>query len=183
MAVSSPHLFEAPHLTNLAQPRPRLAIAQGLGTTEIWASAGTGKTTLLAQWAAEVRADGETAAWISIPAAGSSRPRLPALMRGSLAVNSPPASPRGGPANRVNLLFDDVHHLHDPTEAQWLAQLIESRPRDTRIVLAGRHPPNYPAHHPPRFGAGSEEVSVEYRTADLAFTRAETAAFDPGRGH
>lgn len=191
MAASPPHLLQAPHLTSLAQSRPRLALAGGSGTTEVWASAGAGKTTLLAQWAADLSAAGETAAWISLPAAGTLRHRLAALTRDSIAVNEILSDSREGRSGgRLTLLFDDIHHLHETTEGQWLAKLIAFRPRGVRIVLAGRHPPKALADILPRSGSATEPEarsgfdagSVQYRTADLAFTRPETAAFLAARG-
>lgn len=174
-------LLQAPLLTGLEQARPRLAVADGDATTEVWACAGTGKTTLLAQWAAELRAAGEAAAWISVPAAGSSH-RLPALTHASLAVSATSGDHQLGSGRRVNLLFDDVHHLNDPAEAYWLAQLIESRPRGLRFILAGRHPPKLPAGQSQGFGPPSESGTLGYRTADLAFTLAETVDFLAARG-
>lgn len=177
--AASPHLLQAPPLTNFVLSRPQLVIAPGTGTTMIWSCAGSGKTTLLAQWADELKAAGEAAAWISLPAAGTPRHRLAALTCASIAAAQVPGCPPGAGGARLNLLLDDVHHLSDPGEIRWLDQLIKARPREVRIVLTGRHPPDL---HGSTGLARSSDPAVVYGTADLAFTTAETAAFFALRG-
>ena len=177
--AASPHFLTAPPIPDVALSRPRLAMAPGTGTTLIWSCAGSGKTTLLAQWAAELKAAGEAAAWISLPAAGTLRHRLAAMTRDSVAAaRGPVGSPSAG-GGQLNLLLDNVHHLNDPGDIKWLAQLIESRPRHVRFVLTGRHPPD--VNGSPLF-AGTPEDGAAYGTTDLAFTPAETADFLALRG-
>ena len=185
MAVSPANLLHPPPLTGRELSRPRLVPAAGTGTTEVWSAAGTGKTTLLAMWAAALAADGETAAWFSLPADGGLGPRLAALVRIL-------PGPDGG---RVTVLIDDIHALDTGTDGgRWLAALIASRPWNVRFVLAGRHRPQLPdddgvqsQQAPPAADSGSGTGALacgtlEYGTRDLAFTTAETAAFLAARG-
>lgn len=183
MSTSPARLLQPPRLTGREQLRPRLALADGGGTTEVWAAAGTGKTTLLALWAAQLSAGGETVLWIGLPVHGYLRPRLAALLQDALPAKGPTPGSRGnGPGTRVNLLFDDLHHLDNPAEGLWLADLISSRPRNVRFVLAGRQPPQLLTGGTARNGSGPDPGTVEYRTGDLAFTKTETGALLAARG-
>ena len=185
MAVSPANLLHPPPLSGRELSRPRLVPAAGTGTTEVWSAAGTGKTTLLAMWAAALAADGETAAWISLPALGGLDPRI-AMLSAILP------GPDGG---RVTVLIDDIHALDTGTDGgRWLAALIASRPWNVRFVLAGRHRPQLPDDDgglsrpaPPAAASGPGTGTLacgtlEYGTRELAFTTAETAAFLAARG-
>ncbi|MET0932262.1 MAG: LuxR C-terminal-related transcriptional regulator [Mycetocola sp.] len=154
--------------------------------TEIWASAGAGKTTQLALWAQELAGANEAVAWVGLAAPGNSPPPLPWLVRSAcIRAGWKAGRDAGDPSDLLaardfdprefaaplTIMIDDLHCLQSQADAEWLLQVCRERPDDLRVVLAGRYPPPLLAQLP------LVPESTELRTKDLAFTPDETATF------
>lgn len=179
-------LLVAPRVAPTVQKRPRLAHSQTSSVTEVWATAGAGKTTLLSLWAQELRESNRPVAWVGLATSTVSRPSLPWLVKsacirggwkpGLTSVESPDQlaaldfSPREI-AEPLTLMIDDLHRLHSQADAEWLVELCREKPDNLQIILSGRYPPPLLARLP------LCQNTRELRTADLAFTEEETAAY------
>lgn len=181
---SESSVLTVPRVPPLVQLRPRLAISESTDVvTEVWAAAGAGKTTLLSLWAQSAQAGGDAVAWVGLNAGVGSRPALPSLVDDAVRRGAPNRAPENSTVasalrldgEPLTLIFDDLHHLHSRTDSEWLLGLIRDKHPSVRIVLAGRFAPSMLARRALLPGA------VEYRSRDLAFTRAEAREFFAGR--
>lgn len=178
--------------------RPRLhqrleaGVQSGAKLILVAASAGFGKTTLVAEW-------GETVAhpfaWFSIDEADNDPMRffthLVAALRGlDEAVELElPRTTRGqllpstflvtGLVNGLLaltdpfiLVLDDYHQIHNPLIHEALERLLEHQPPAMRLVIITREDPPLPL---PRLRVRGQLVEV--RQDELRFTPAEAAAF------
>lgn len=161
--------------------------------TLVSAPAGFGKTTLLAEWAAEA---GRPVAWLSLDPADGDPARflagcvsalqtvLPGLGASILErLESPEPPPAAAVlADLVNELVDarreitlvlDDYHIVDsrPVDAA-LAYLIDNLPPRMHVVVAAREDPQLPLAR-----YRSRAQLAELREADLRFTPAEAAEF------
>lgn len=179
-------LLIPPRVASSVQPRARLSLAETAPVTEIWASAGAGKTTQLALWAQELAGTDEAVAWVGLATPGNTPPPLPWLVRSACIragwkTGSDAADPSDVLAARdfdpreitvpLTIMIDDLHCLQSQADAEWLVDICRERPDELRLVLAGRYPPPALARLP------LVPESRELRTRDLAFTTDETAAF------
>ncbi|MET0862011.1 MAG: hypothetical protein ABW091_13400, partial [Microbacterium sp.] len=154
--------------------------------TEIWASAGAGKTTQLALWARELRGISQPVAWVGLATPGNLHPPLPWLVR-SACTRAGLTSPSDASVDAdfletgdfdprdistpLTIMIDDLHRLQSQADAEWLVEVCRDRPDGLRLVLAGRYPPPQLARLP------LVPDSRELRTTDLSFTQEETATF------
>ncbi len=183
-------------------PRPRLARALGDGLARgrmlICAPAGSGKTSLLADWAGN---DGRPVAWLGLDAGDSDPARFwrhavaaldrawPGLAgRMSPLLGSPPppsfemlvtavvnelaAQPGDG---EVLLVLDDYHLVDSGPVHESVTFLLENLPPSLRIVLSSRADPPLPLA---RLRARGQ--LAELRAAELRFTSDEAAALLAG---
>lgn len=178
-------------------PRPRLvqALGQGLGAklTLVCASTGSGKTSLLAEWARTAGAD-VGFAWVSLDG-GDSEPlrfwRYAVAAIGSAAPAAAAAAARrltapvvsigeevlpllvndlAGLERRLVLVLDDYHTITDPRIHGELRQLMERMPRAVHVALASQVDP------PLRLGRmRAMGELVELRDRELRFTDEEAA--------
>ena len=178
-------------------PRPRLAgaLSEGLARRLIvvCAPAGSGKTALLADWAAS---GSRPVGWLSLDAADNDPVRFwrhvvaaldracPGVgERAGLLLGPPaPASFEGlvtalindlaaWPDGEVLLVLDDYHLIDARPVHVSLAFLLEHLPPGLHLVLASRADPPLPLA---RLRAGGQ--LAELRTADLRFSEQEAAA-------
>ena len=179
-------------------PRPRLAEALGEGLARrlilVCAPAGSGKTTMLADWA---RSGNRPVAWLSLDAADNDPARfwrhvVAALDRarpgigervGPLLGPPAPASFEGLVTALINelaaqrgdgevlLVLDDYHRIDAQPVHGSLGFLLEHLPPGLHLVLASRADPPLPLA---RLRAGGQ--LAELRAADLRFTAEEAAA-------
>ena len=201
-AVSGP---DVPLATKLYVPRPRPgfvqrprlveALGEGLARRLILvcAPAGSGKTTMLADWA---RSGNRPVAWLSLDAADNDPVRfwrhvVAALDRarsgigeriGLLLGPPTPASFEGLVTALINelaaqrgdgevlLVLDDYHRIDAQPVHGSLGYLLEHLPPGLHLVLASRADPPLPLA---RLRAGGQ--LTELRAADLRFTAAEAA--------
>jgi LuxR family maltose regulon positive regulatory protein len=130
--------------------------------TLIEAPAGFGKTTLLAQWAAEVAHRGIAVAWLSAEAADNRIDRFLAYLVGALQRAAPdvaaplmalietaPVAPvetllatlvntLAGRRGDIILVIDDFHHLDAPEIRAFVQTLLGHAPEPLHMVLATR---------------------------------------------
>jgi LuxR family maltose regulon positive regulatory protein len=180
--------------------RPRLIerLHRGLDTTLtlISAPAGFGKTSLLAQWLAEIAPHERSRAWVSLDAGDSNAatfwsyvvaalqaaaPGIGATARPDLADVQPPPiesilatvmNELGSSGTPMILVLDD-YHLVDSMDVQaGVASLLEHRPPNLHVVVATRADPGFPLA---RLRARGELTEV--RAADLRFTQDEAVAY------
>ena len=177
-------------IERLAHPDPGPVVS-------VVAPAGYGKTTLLAQWAAQ---NGQAFAWVSVDEPDNDAKVLltyvaqalnkvePIDQRVFAALASPGSSvpgsvvPRLGSAfssmtSPVVLVLDDVHVLRNREGQAALSVLADHVPKGSRLVLAGREEPPLRV---PRLRA--EGRILEIGPADLSLTPAEAAALLRGAG-
>jgi LuxR family maltose regulon positive regulatory protein len=179
----------------------RLADPSPARLTLVCAPAGSGKTTLVAQWAAW-RGERRRFAWLSLDPEDSDRVRLwdgviaaldrvhPGFGVGALAaLHSPRADllrtvvplvvneliDRAG--EPVVLVLDDLHVVEDPETLRSLAALIERAPAGLRLAITTRRDPPLALA---RLRARGQ--LIEIRSGDLRFTDAEAAAMLAGLG-
>jgi LuxR family transcriptional regulator, maltose regulon positive regulatory protein len=158
------------------------------------APAGWGKTTALAQWAAEPEQRHRTA-WVSLDGSDDEPVRFwsyvltalarldPAVAgRARAALSAPATEPVTvalplllddlvGTSERYVLVLDDVHVLHDQRVWEGLEFLLTYLPPSLRLVLGARADPALPVA---RLRARGQ--LTEIRAADLRFTAEESAA-------
>jgi LuxR family transcriptional regulator, maltose regulon positive regulatory protein len=162
--------------------------------TLVGAPAGSGKTSLLARWAADAAAEGATVAWLRVDprdddpgrfwngiihalrATGRSshQARLHRLVApldhddpGFVELVLAELAALGGP---VWLVLDDVGVLRDEATLRSIGMLARHLPAGVHLVLAGRTDPPIGLAR-----LRVEGVLRELRTGDLAFTSGETA--------
>ena len=194
--------FRAPRVRRDAIARPALLgrLTEAVATqplTLICAPGGFGKTSLLAQLAAQGRSDAAVL-WIGLDEDDNDRHRFFAtLLRAaeqlSLAWETPPAqvlvSAAGSAtqsrvalaafvnalctasAQRLVFVLDDLHRIVSPEVFELLESLIERLPDHVALVLASRIEPPLPLSR----WRGHGEL-VEFIPWDLQFTEAEAAA-------
>jgi LuxR family maltose regulon positive regulatory protein len=186
-----------------AVARPRLSERLGRGARSrlslVCAPAGFGKTTLLAQWLAEVTDQapgaGPAVAWVSL----DERDNEPATFwtyvitalqnaaggavgAAALGLLQPPQPPEAALATLLNdlqahrrevvVVLDDYHVIDSPEIHESLGYVLEHLPAHVHLVLATRADPPLPLS---RLRARGELVEV--RSADLRFTRDEAADY------
>jgi LuxR family maltose regulon positive regulatory protein len=185
-------------------PRPRLAdrLARGLTArlTLVSAPAGFGKTTVLAQWLAQIgqAPGGPAVAWVSLDehddevgrfwsyvvaalAGVSDRVRadeLPLLHGQSAASEAAMASllnTLGELPGDVVLVLDDYHAVTSQQIHDAVTYLLDHMPAQVHLVLSSRSDPPLPLS---RLRARGDLVEV--RSADLRFTRDEAAQYLAG---
>jgi LuxR family maltose regulon positive regulatory protein len=179
-------------------PRPRLAEALGEGLARrlilVCAPAGSGKTTMLADWA---RSGNRPVAWLSLDAADNDPARFWRHVVAALDLARPGIGERIGPLlgppapasfeglvtalinelaaqrgdGEVLLVLDDYHRIDAQPVHGSLGFLLEHLPPGLQLVLASRADPPLPLA---RLRAGGQ--LAELRAADLRFTAAEAAA-------
>ena len=146
--------------------------------TLISAHAGTGKTALLASWAAGRR----DVAWLTVDRDDNWSPHfwqgvelaldgvLGASDAGPHAVDDPVQRIIGRlpPRRRVVLVLDDLHEIENPVVLKELGALISHAPKQLRLVVATRADPPLRIQRQRVAGQLSE-----VRASDLAFTAAE----------
>ncbi len=190
-----------------AVPRPRLAERLGRAArsrlTLVSAPAGFGKTTLVTQWIAQMgdpeSGRGPAVAWVSLDE-GDNDPAtfwtyvISALQKAghscvgaaALGLLRPPQPlPEATLATLLNdlqalpddvlLVLDDYHVIDDRDIHEGLSYLLDHLPPHIHLVLTTRADPPLPLS---RLRARGE--LVEIRSADLRFTRDETAAYLAG---
>jgi LuxR family maltose regulon positive regulatory protein len=177
-------------------PRPALLTALDRGEdktlTLVCAPPGYGKTLLLADW---VRRQDVACAWVALDEEDDDPRRLWASVLAALTACPavPPSSrlrslvvPRttvgvefltdmlealGALPVRVWLVLDDAHHLRSTDALHGLNLFLRHRLSTVRLVLASRFDPTLPVAR-----LRLEERLCEVRTAQLRFSREETAA-------
>ncbi|MEZ4552811.1 MAG: LuxR C-terminal-related transcriptional regulator [Dehalococcoidia bacterium] len=178
--------------------RPRLVQrlergAQGR-VTVISARAGAGKTTLLGEWLASK--PGRTVAWLSldrgdgdpgrfleyvVEALRRAHPHVGGRALAMVRTRQPyPAevvltavlNDAAAEATPVVLVLDDYHAVESEAVHQAMAFLIDHMPRQMHLVLASRADPPIPIAR-----LRSRGDLTELRSADLAFSTDEAAAF------
>ena len=160
--------------------------------TFVTASAGFGKTTLLAQWRQELMRSGLKVAWLSLTEderklAGfrthlfAACGRLSAPLRSALAGQEEPFADDGITAlvnglaaidEDLYLILDDFHHVDDPQAHRLVRKILELSPGNLHIVIGTRAMPP--------LGIARLRVMgqvAEVNCADLPFELAETRAF------
>lgn len=140
---------------NLIRPRLLRQLRERFTTpvTVVVAAAGLGKTTLLAQAVAENRlAPLGTDFWLACCADDVAGSSLAEGLCQALGV-TPPGSLDGAidkvletawhhSPDEIALVIDDVHEIVEGSPgAEVLARLVEALPRNSHLVLSGRHPP------------------------------------------
>ncbi len=186
----------------IARPRLIARLNQGLyeALTLISAPAGYGKTTLLSEWIALLKAEKAPASWavswLSLDAGDndpirfltyltaaleSARPELGAEARSLLQSNPslPPTTPLSVLINElqespqpVMLVLDDYQHISNATIHEGITFLLEHLPENLHLVIATRSDPPLPLARL----RGRNQLN-ELRAKDLRFTSGEAAAF------
>lgn len=171
------------------------ALAQGIRLAIISAPAGFGKTSLLAEWAAQLfnppawvtvdEGDNDPYTFLSYLLAAIQRVK-PTLTPTSLALLNaqPPAPPETITAMLVNelsalepehplvLALDDWQFIHNSTVRDILGFLVDRMPPGVRLAIATRADPLLPLA---RLRARGQ--MIELRAADLRFTPDEASKF------
>ncbi|MCU1479136.1 MAG: hypothetical protein JWQ64_3829, partial [Subtercola sp.] len=142
----------------------------------LWAAAGTGKTSVMAQWARQLQAEGERVFWYS-GATGSADAELLRTQSGAPnAPNAPGAPGADAPAietgsDRLTYVFvDDVHLISSPLTRTQISRVLHGANTQLRLILAGRWEP----FADPTLLRSSFDMT-ELRADDLAFTSAEAS--------
>jgi len=191
--------LHVPRLRRGLVARPRLSERLSRGAeralTLVSASAGFGKTTLLAEWVAAAASEGRSTAWLSLdqrdndPAlfwrylVAALQTAAPRVDSGAISLLQSPQAPTeavvgtllndlSAVSNDVVLVLDDYHLLEAREVQDGMAYLLEHLPPQIHLVIAGRADPALPVA---RLRARGE--LVEIRAADLRFTPDEAAAY------
>jgi len=202
--------FRAPRLRPSLVERSALlqrltALAGDRRVTLVRAPAGFGKSTLLAQFAAQTALPAETV-WLSADEDDNDPNRLFVSLLGALQkvrlawlqdpqvlasqVDTGGPGARAAVAGMVNALcsyrgqrllviVDDLHRIHDPAALHLLDDLVDRLPEEIGLVIGSRIEPGLSL---PRWRARGD--LGELLTADLQFSEAEALAFaraNPGR--
>jgi LuxR family maltose regulon positive regulatory protein len=156
-------------------PRRRLlrllAEAVSRPLTLVVAPAGTGKTTLVAGWAAEATGP---VAWLALDGQDGDPARLDAALGAALDSLGPgrmdgPAEV-DGPSRRAVLVIDDAHVVDAaPGAVDLLARFVGQQPRWLHLVIVARRDPVVPLDR--LRGRGQ---LAEIRFPELRFTREES---------
>ncbi len=207
--AQQPHSLSSLLVTKLHVPRPRTHLVsrthlfeqlqQGVerALTLISAPAGFGKTTLLAQWAAE---SGLPVAWLSLEAEDNDPTRFLAYLIAALQtldsqigttalalLRTPqPPSPENVLAALTNdlmkrcggdvaLVLDDYHAITADPIHRGMTFLLEHLPPQLHLILATRADPPLPLAR-----LRAQGQLCEVRTADLRFSAAEASTFLEG---
>ncbi len=176
--------------------RPRLIERLNEGLTRkltlVSASAGFGKTTLIATW---LKHPERPCAWLSLDESDNDPARFvtyflaalqqiePDIGQAAQAMLQAPQPPVealltslindiAATARPFILVLDDYHVIHTLSIHQQLTFLLEHLPAQMHLVIAAREDPSLPLA---RWRARGQ--MVEIRQADLEFTEAETADF------
>lgn len=189
LPVLKPGHIARPHLCD------RLNAALLCRLTLISAPAGYGKTTLLAQWAAN-HADSARLAWLSLDEADNDPARFLAYLVAALqgtarriaedvlpswgalttpsveALLAPLLNDLADATEPVLLMLDDYHVIHAQAVHEMLVFLAEHLSPQVHLVIASRADPPLPLAR--LRGRGQ---LIELREADLRFTPPEAAAF------
>jgi LuxR family transcriptional regulator, maltose regulon positive regulatory protein len=185
--------LHVPRPPSASVPRPRLVsrLAAGRQVVLVCAPAGSGKTSLVADWA---RSGGRPVAWLSLDAGDDDpvrfwrhvaaavdrvRPGVAETVGARLAGGRPAALEAAvtvlvnelatRPAE-VALVVDDYHLVRSPVVHRSVEFLLEHLPPSLRLVIAGRADPPLPLAL-----LRARGQLVELRSADLRFTSEETA--------
>ncbi|WP_256041341.1 LuxR C-terminal-related transcriptional regulator [Cryobacterium sp. SO1] len=151
----------------------------------LWDAAGSGKTTLMANWARQLRADGHKVDWFTgsdlheARGADEIRRRLTAQAEGPAQAEIPMPSERTAPSawtgTEPRFVFVDDLHLAEHsardgrTNVTGILEALVDTPSGIRLVVSGRHRPA--AGTAPLEAAG---VLIQCPDDTLAFTLAET---------
>lgn len=192
-AFVTPTRVHIPRVPHKVVRRARL-VEHAVGSrpiTLVCAPAGSGKTMLVADWAAGALADGQRVAWVSLEDRDD-RPYefwsavIEALIAATdldtshpLRALSPPLAgmePRFiatltqtiASSNLRWLVLDEVHRLHDPDVLAGLDVLLAEAPADVGVVLISRSEPRIALH---RLRLSDRVADIRWH--DLAFTEAE----------
>lgn len=164
----------------------------------VCAPAGYGKTTLLAQWAAGLKPRGIQPVWLALDetdntpgsfatylltgleqhlGAGSGITPLLQALRSSPEMDLQLLLPAIINAILVHgaelvLIFDDYHLIREPAIHRFVVSLINHRPGNLHLAMGSRANPPFSLAR-----LRAKGRLREIRTADLRFTRDETAAF------
>ena len=175
-------------------PRPRLArrLDEGLarGVILVSAPAGSGKTSLVADW---VRASDRPVAWLSLDAGDNdparfwrhafaaldrARPGIGSRVAPLLRLSEPPSSEvlvtiliNEMASHEAVFVLDDYHVIDSRQLHDGVAFLVSNLPTGLRLVLASRNEPPLPLARLRARGQVTEVIA-----ADLRFTVAEAAA-------
>lgn len=199
-----PTRFAPPRVLSQSVARTRLLAqlqsALSRKAVLVTATAGFGKTTLLAQWAEMLATLGRDVAWVNL-ANGEGDLRtffayvVEALKAAGVDIQQPTPAPFPNaelgtardmvgllvhaiaehPKN-VNLIVDDVHHLSDARAHSALRDLIEQSTENLHVTLAGRFLPAIPLSRLRLAGQVTEFTSEE-----LAFDDGEIRQFFSAR--
>ncbi|MCB8943698.1 MAG: hypothetical protein H6658_08075 [Ardenticatenaceae bacterium] len=191
-----------PPLTEPLINRPtllaQLAASRHHKLTLITAPAGYGKTTLLAHWLAHApeQPNDLRCAWLSLDAADDNSSRFCAYLLAALQTISPTLGHSAEPLlqssqdppptaiittllndlhqqqNSLTLILDDYHLISDTAVHEALTLFIDQLPANTHLIVASRAQPPWPLA---RWRARGQ--LLEITTADLQFTRDDTAVF------
>lgn len=182
---------QPPRLAATAMARPRLmqalASVQPCPILLLVAPAGYGKTTLMAQWAAHLQAQGACAIWLGLDGGDSTPGRfldglaLVLRLAGIALPEAPGVTPDalldrilnalGAKPGPVTLLLDGYHHVAGAGADAFLGRVATLLPANLRLILSARQRPGAPGPLVLN-GAGLVEISGEM----LRFTRDEARA-------
>ncbi len=195
-SAPAPANLSRPRVPPAFVPRPRLVemldADDGKRVILVSAGAGWGKTLLVASWAGAAAAD-EPVGWLSLDSDDNDPTvfwfHLVSALRDASAiqdVNDLPEPGMGGSLDqsfirrltnrlarlpqRVTLVLEDLHEIHDPRVLKDLAVLIGRLPEQLRLVLIARTDPALPLYR-----LRAEGELTEVGAADLAFTAEEAA--------
>ncbi len=157
------------------------------------ASAGFGKTTLLAQWRESMMKAGADVAWLALSADDKHLSSFYAYLMGALqrlGVIVDSEVPMGAASDAVDeviaaivdgacnvnrelfLVLDDYHHVTDPRSHQLMQKLLDHSPANLHLVIASRVQPPLSIS---RLRLSGQVVELE--CTELPFDLAETRTF------
>ncbi|MHA7283354.1 LuxR C-terminal-related transcriptional regulator [Arthrobacter sp. TMS2-4] len=156
--------------------RPRLNarldsfMEAGCGAVTVGAAAGSGKTTLAAQWARRRKASGDHVAWVSLDPSDDAPERFWGLVTEALQPSGGPARgswtspPPAAPAARIGwldavldraggdtvnsvLVLDNCEYLRDPALLLEVDYAVRHAQQGFTVVLCGRQLPELPSFY------------------------------------